>query len=215
LSAFTWPPESPTPAGIDRPGVSAREQIPGAGEQIPAAVLVPLFVAAGRGASSPNGEPHVVLTRRRADLRRHAGEISFPGGRQDAEDADLMDTALREAEEEIGLPRAQVTLLGELPATSTFATSYTIHPYVGEIPAGVAWRLSPKEVDAVLELPLGEVRAGATKAPIERRGITFQTDAYVIGEHVIWGATARILAHLFERLEPAAADNGRLALARR
>ncbi len=247
MSAFTWPPESPPPAGVDRPGASTcepgthervpgthervpgthervpgtREEIPdaaheqvaserdrlaSAGEQIPAAVLVPLFIASGRSASSPQGEPHVVLTRRRAGLRRHAGEISFPGGRRDAEDADLMETALREAEEEIGLSRAQVTLLGELPATSTFATRYTIHPYVAEIPAGVAWRLSPKEVDAVLELPLGEVRASATKAPIERRGITFQTDAYVLGEHVIWGATARILAHLFERLRAPTAD---------
>ncbi len=159
-------------------------------------MLVPLFLAAD------SGEPHVVLTRRRADLRRHAGEISFPGGRKDPDDADLMTTALREAEEEIGLPRAQVNPLGELPATSTFATSYVIHPFVGEIPAGVAWRLSAKEVDSVLELPLATVRAAATKAQIERRGITFQTDAYVIGEHTIWGATARILSHLFERLAP-------------
>ena len=91
---------------------------------------MPLFLA--RRAS----EPHVVLTRRRADLRRHAGEISFPGGRRDPEDADLADTALREAEEEIGLPRADVRLLGELPPTSTFVTNYVIHPFVGLIPAG-------------------------------------------------------------------------------
>ena len=81
LSAFTWPPE---------PSVS------GSTDQIPAAVLVALFTT-GNAA-----EPHIVLTRRRADLRRHAGEISFPGGRQDAEDETLADTALREAEEEIG-----------------------------------------------------------------------------------------------------------------
>jgi len=92
-------------------------------------VLVPLLLA-------PPQEPYVVLTRRRADLRRHAGEISFPGGRQDPEDANLMDTALREAEEEIGLPRADVNVLGELPSTSTFATNYLIHPFVGSIAVG-------------------------------------------------------------------------------
>lgn len=100
MSAFTWPPDA---------SASASFAAPGTGEPVAAAVLVPMFLA-------PDGdEPHVVLTRRRADLRRHAGEISFPGGRRDAEDPTLTDTALREAEEEIGLPRADVTLLGELP----------------------------------------------------------------------------------------------------
>ncbi len=153
-----------------------------------------------------------MLTRRRADLRRHAGEISFPGGRQDSEDADLTHTALREAEEEIGLVRSQVSLLGALPATSTFATSYIIHPFVGQIPAGVAWRPSATEVDAVLELPLNAVRAGRTRTSIERRGITFETDAYVVDEHLIWGATARILEHLLERLQTPWAQGGALAL---
>jgi 8-oxo-dGTP pyrophosphatase MutT (NUDIX family) len=197
LSAFTWPPEPSADAGFDRPGAS---------EQIQAAVLVPLFLA------GEEREPHVVLTRRRADLRRHAGEISFPGGRRDAEDADLTDTALREAEEEIGLPRVEVSLLGELPSTSTFVTGYVIHPFVGAIPAGIAWRLSAREVEAVLELPLSAVRDGRTRTNIERRGITFQTDAYVIAEQVIWGATARILEHLFERLTAPDAE-GRLSLA--
>ena len=146
-------------------------------------------------------EPHVVLTRRRADLRRHAGEISFPGGRQDAEDATLIDTALREAEEEIGLPREDVHVLGELPSTSTFATNYLIHPFVGQIAASRSWRLSPREVDAVLELPAAALREGMTRTRLRRRGLAFETDAYIVGEHVIWGATARIVAHLLERLE--------------
>ena len=157
-------------------------------------MLVPLF-------SEPStGAPHVVLTRRRADLRRHAGEISFPGGRRDPQDTGLSDTALREAEEEIGLPRGEVRLLGELPPTSTFATNYEIHPFIGVIPPGQLWRLSPLEVDAVLELALGAIRDGRTRTRLTRRGITFETDAYVVDEHLIWGATARILEQLFEWL---------------
>jgi 8-oxo-dGTP pyrophosphatase MutT (NUDIX family) len=180
LSAFTWPPE---------PSLS------GTTDQIAAAVLVPLFVTADAN------EPHVVLTKRRADLRRHAGEISFPGGRRDPGDTTLADTALREAEEEVGLPRAQVTLLGELPPTSTFATNYVIHPYVGVIPAGLLWQLSPREVDAVLELPVAALRSARTRTRLERRGISFETDAYLLDENLIWGATARILEQLLERLQ--------------
>jgi 8-oxo-dGTP pyrophosphatase MutT (NUDIX family) len=157
-------------------------------------VLVPLFLPDG-------GEPHAVFTRRGTGLRRHAGEISFPGGRRDPEDAGLKDTALREAEEEIGLPRAEVRLLGELPPTSTFVTNYLIHPFVGLIPAGLAWRMSATEVDAVLELPLRALRESRTRTRMERRGISFETDAYILDEHLIWGATARILEHLLEHVE--------------
>jgi 8-oxo-dGTP pyrophosphatase MutT (NUDIX family) len=168
-------------------------------------VLVPLFLSAG--------EPHAVFTRRRTDLRRHAGEISFPGGRRDPEDAGLKDTALREAEEEIGLPRAEVEMLGELPATSTFATNYVIHPFVGEIPAGLAWRVSEREVDAVLELPLKALQASRARTRLERRGISFETDAYLLDEHLIWGATARILEDLLGQLQ--SGPGGRLSLVKR
>jgi 8-oxo-dGTP pyrophosphatase MutT (NUDIX family) len=190
LSAFTWPPER-SPSGTT--------------DQIQAAVLVPLFITAGAR------DPHVVLTKRRADLRRHAGEISFPGGRRDAGDASLADTALREAEEEIGLERNQVGLLGELPPTSTFATNYVIHPYVGVIPSGLLWQLSPREVDSVLELPLEALRSARTRTQLERRGISFETDAYVLDDNLIWGATARILEHLLERLHTTSSQ-GRDAL---
>ncbi len=144
-------------------------------------------------------EPHVVLTRRRADLRRHAGEISFPGGRQDPDDVDLKDTALREAEEEIGLPAAAVTIVGALEPTSTFVTNYAIYPFVGLLTAGQRWRLSEREVESVLETPLRELRASVGTTTLQRRGITFQTPAYLLGEHVIWGATARIVDQLLER----------------
>jgi 8-oxo-dGTP pyrophosphatase MutT (NUDIX family) len=203
LSAFTWPPDPSALGATDRPA---------AAEEIPAAVLVPLFLA------GEAQQPHVVLTRRRADLKRHAGEISFPGGRRDAEDADLSETALREAEEEIGLPRSEVRLLGELPTTSTFATNYVIHPFVGLIPEGLAWRLSAREVDAVLELALEGLRAGRTRTRMQRRGISFETDAYVVDDHLIWGATARILQDLLDRLDTQPDAGGGLdlqAIARR
>ncbi len=182
MSEFTWPPE----------GVPAAAGVP-ARVETAAAVLVPLFLVG-------ESEHHLVLTRRRADLRRHAGEISFPGGRRDDEDASLQVTALREAEEEIGLPRTDANVIGELPTTSTFATGYLIHPFVATIPGGTAWQLSPREVDAVLELPLQAIRDGRTTTQLTRRGFTFETDAYVVEEHLIWGATARIIDHLLERL---------------
>ncbi len=166
---------------------------------------MPLFLG-------PDGQdPHAVFTRRRTDLRRHAGEISFPGGRQDPDDADLTDTALREAEEEIGLPRAQVSRLGELPPVSTFVTNYVIHPFVGLIPTGLSWEASPSEVDAVLEIPLDALRTGKTRTRMERRGIAFETDAYVVDDHLIWGATARILESLLDRLQASGLDGLSLA----
>jgi 8-oxo-dGTP pyrophosphatase MutT (NUDIX family) len=165
-----------------------------ASEHVPAAVLVPLF--------AHGDELHVVLTKRRADLRRHAGEISFPGGRTELEDEDLEQTALREAREEIGLPPGEVSVLGRLAPVSTFVTGYLIHPFVGLIPRSRSWTLSPHEVDAVIELPLDEVRTSRTRATLERRGFAFETDAYVIDQHLIWGATARIIENLLERLAP-------------
>jgi 8-oxo-dGTP pyrophosphatase MutT (NUDIX family) len=167
---------------------------PATGSQVPAAVLVPLFVK--------DGQLHVVLTLRRADLRRHAGEISFPGGRHEPPDRDLRETALREAEEEVGLPATEVEVVGALERTSTFVTNYAIHPFVGLFDCERHWRLSPLEVDAVLEPPLEKVRAARTTARVERRGFAFDTDAYVFDEHLIWGATARILDDLLARIGP-------------
>jgi 8-oxo-dGTP pyrophosphatase MutT (NUDIX family) len=160
--------------------------------RIDAAVLVPLYLDDGR--------LHAVFTRRRDDLRRHAGEISFPGGRQDPGEADLRRTALREAEEEIGLPGDAVELIGALQPTPTIATNYAVYPFVGLIEPGRTWTPSATEVDAVLELPLDRLRAGSERRRLRRRGVPFRTDVYVVDEHLIWGATARILADLLRRL---------------
>ncbi len=157
-----------------------------------AAVLVPLFLR--------EGELHAVLTRRRDDMRRHAGEISFPGGRQDDHEDDLRATALREAHEEIGLPAEAVELVGALQPTPTIATNYAVYPFVGLIEAGHAWVPSETEVDAVLELPLRALRDGYERRRLLRRGVPFRTDVYVVGDHLVWGATARMLGDLLERV---------------
>ncbi|HEX3835173.1 MAG TPA: CoA pyrophosphatase [Solirubrobacteraceae bacterium] len=159
-----------------------------------AGVLVALYADGGR--------LHAVFTKRREDLRRHPGEISFPGGRYEDTDADLLETALREAEEEIGLPVAEVRVLGALQPTPTIATGYAVYPFVGVIDPGQAWTLSPREVAAVLELSLEDLRAGYARRRLLRRGLPIRTDTYVVGDDLIWGATARILADLFDRVDP-------------
>ena len=160
--------------------------------RIDAAVLVPLFVR--------DGEVHAVFTRRREDMRRHPGEISFPGGRVDPLDDDLPATALREAHEEIGLVPDGVELVGALQPTPTIATNYAVYPFVGLIEPGLEWTLSAREVSEVLELSLPDLRAGYGRRRLVRRGMPFRTDVYVVGEHLIWGATARILGDLLERV---------------
>ena len=142
-----------------------------------------------------------MLTERRGDLRRHAGEIAFPGGRRDPGDPDLRGTALREAEEEIGLDPAAVQIIGALQPTPTIATGYAIYPFVGVIPSAQAWTASPREVEEVLELPLATIRAGYGRRRLLRRGLPIRTDTYVVADKLIWGATARILADLFDRLD--------------
>lgn len=161
-----------------------------------AGVLVALY-----GSREPD-ELHAVFTRRRDDLRRHPGEISFPGGRHDEGDADLLATALREAHEEIGLPPDAVEVLGALQPTPTIATGYAVYPFVGLIAPGLQWVLSPREVAAVIEVPLARLRSGYGRRRLVRRGLPIRTDTYLVEDHLIWGATARILADLFDRIEP-------------
>jgi 8-oxo-dGTP pyrophosphatase MutT (NUDIX family) len=160
-----------------------------------AAVLVPLYPEPGGGLTA-------VLTERRADLRRHAGEISFPGGRQDEPDEDLRLTALREAEEEIGLPRDAVELVGALPPVGTFVTGYRVFSFVGLLEPGHVWRAAEAEVARVLELPLRDLVAGHEMKRLIRRGVPIKTPTYTVDGHLVWGATARIVQSLLERLAP-------------
>jgi 8-oxo-dGTP pyrophosphatase MutT (NUDIX family) len=143
--------------------------------------------------------PGLVFTERRSDLKRHAGEISFPGGRRD-EGEELLETALREAEEEIGLHRDNVEIVGALPPIGTFVTSFKVHPFVGLIGSDLEFTPSPAEVETVLAFTIEALREGFAMRRLVRRGVPIRTPTYLIDDHLIWGATARILAELLRRL---------------
>ena len=162
------------------------------GGRVDAAVLIPLYL--------DSGELHAVFTKRREDLSRHAGEISFPGGRQDFPEEDLRTTALREANEEIGLEPEEVELVGALPPVGTFVTNYKIHPFVGVIRPGHAWTPQPSEVEVILELSIPDLIAGYEMKRLVRKGVPFRTPTYTVRGNLIWGATARIVEHLLTRL---------------
>jgi len=147
-------------------------------------------------------DPGVLFTERRADLRRHAGEISFPGGRRDEPEEDLLATALREAHEEVGLEPADVELLGALPPIGTFVTNYKVHPYVGVIPDDAELRPNPDEVASLLRFRVSALRDAFAMRRLVRLGVPIRTPTYLVGDNLIWGATARILGELLERLDP-------------
>jgi 8-oxo-dGTP pyrophosphatase MutT (NUDIX family) len=170
------------------PEQAARMDAPGTKD---AAVLVPLYP-----------DLVAVFTERRADLPQHAGEISFPGGRQDHPDEDLRETALREAEEEIGLSPDDVELVGALPPVGTFVTGYCIYPFVGTIRPGRAWTPQEAEVAQVLEFSLHDLVRGHSMKRLLRKGVPIKTPTYTVDGHLVWGATARIVQSLLERVGP-------------
>jgi 8-oxo-dGTP pyrophosphatase MutT (NUDIX family) len=155
-------------------------------------VLVPIYGWPER--------PGMIFTERRHDLRRHAGEISFPGGRIDPGET-AEQAALREAWEEIGLDPAGVEVVGALQPISTFVTSYRVIPFVGFVAEGLEHTLQPTEVESVIELSFEELRDGYGMRRLIRRGVPFRTPVYEVGETFIWGATARMLQTFFERLD--------------
>ena len=154
-----------------------------------------------------------VFTKRNADLRRHAGEISFPGGRRD-EGEDLRATALREADEEIGLSPDKVEMVGALPPVSTVVTNYVIYPFVGliepggDVPSPTRWR-STRSWSC--RCPTSS--PGFERKRLIRRGVPIKTDTYTVDGNFIWGATARIVGTLLERLRAAALAALRLSRA--
>ena len=164
-----------------------------------AAVLVPLL-------PRPEGL-HVLFTERSKELRAHAGQISFPGGRVELSDADAPAAALREAHEEVGLDKEDVEILGMLDDCPTFVTGFVITPVVGLInplaftSAGrYPWNPSPAEIAALHELPLADFLdpRNLRIEMREREGRMFELYWYTVQEQVVWGATARILSQLIQ-----------------
>ncbi|GHG94599.1 CoA pyrophosphatase [Comamonas sp. JC664] len=151
-----------------------------------ASVLVPVF--------ERDGVPHVLFTRRPATLRTHADQYSFPGGGREPEDATPLHTALRETEEELGIDRRGVRVLGMLDEVPTIS-QYRVRPFVGVIPGDGKYHPSPEEVAFILEVPLAGLMDPAIFR-VERKeimGAERDLYFYTYGTHVIWGATARIL----------------------
>ena len=174
----------------------------GARHRTAASVLVPLV-------ERPGGL-HVLLTRRTDHLHDHAGQVSFPGGRADAEDADVIATALREAHEEVGLPASVVQVFGTLPVYTT-VTSYVVTPVVGLVDPAASLKVDPFEVDEAFEVPLAFLMNPAHHrrhrwVPGEQAREFLSMPWVGTGhrgierEYFIWGATAAMLRNLYRFL---------------
>jgi 8-oxo-dGTP pyrophosphatase MutT (NUDIX family) len=163
---------------------------------IEASVIVPVY----RGA---NGELRLILIRR-SDSGAHGGHLAFPGGKRDAGDSSMLDTALREAWEEIGIPENQIEILARLPPTETRTTSFRVYPFLGRIIQPVAWQRNEREVAEIMDVSLLElIGAEVLDEDIESAAAAAgsqRTPYYRVGEYQLWGLTFRILRGLIPRL---------------
>jgi 8-oxo-dGTP pyrophosphatase MutT (NUDIX family) len=159
---------------------------------VPAAVLV---------AITDRPEPGLILTRRPETMRRHPGQVAFPGGRMDPEDPDLAAAALREAEEEIALPRDAVEIVG-LADTYRTITGYDVTPVLGVVPPDLPLHPNDEEVAAIFEAPFAFVLDAANHAQqvVMFEGAERRYYEIMWGDHRIWGATAAMLVNLSRRL---------------
>lgn len=187
-------------AALDVPGdgssdfdLNGGKSMAAPGSLRPAGVLVPLI--------ERRGEIHVILTKRTSHLKHHPGQIAFPGGKQEPTDADATAAALREAEEEIGLPPHLVEVLGHLPRHETVSI-FSITPVIARIRDDFRQIPEPGEVEEVFEVPLRHLLDPANYAVEGRRWRGQRRQYYAVpwGPYYIWGATARICRVLADRL---------------
>ena len=158
-----------------------------------AAVLIPLYVR--------DRALWTLFTKRTEQVEHHKGQISFPGGGKDAGDETLWHTAIRETEEEIGVPRAGVRLIGALPRLVT-VTDFEISPFVGAIPYPTQFAPHAGEVESIIEVPVSYLLDPMVveERPVKWKGRDVMTLVYHYKGHAIWGATARILADFLTAL---------------
>ena len=197
LSRALHPPSSP-PGGPGWNHADIAELLPEGGDALRAAAVLVGLVDRGEG-------EQVLLTRRTEGLRHHAGQISFPGGRIEAADADPVAAALREAGEEIGLLPSQAHVLGYLDSFTTI-TAFHVYPVVAQIAADFVPRRDPSEVDEVFEVPLSFLLdpRNARRVDLEFRGARRSVLEFRFNDWRVWGATAAMLVNLRERLERSA-----------
>ncbi|MFO0628207.1 MAG: CoA pyrophosphatase [Polyangiales bacterium] len=163
--------------------------------EVPAAVLIPLLRRGG-------DVTRVLLTRRHAGLRHHAGQYAFPGGRTDPDDRDAVHTALREGHEEVGITPDAVRVLGLLDDHLT-STGFVVTPVVAWIPGDLTYRPSPSEVAEVVELPLTAFRGPVRAQTLAGAGLRRIVLPFDVEGHRVWGATAAMLRELVARLDGA------------
>lgn len=147
-----------------------------------------------------DGSVSLVFTKRRDDLPSHAGQISFPGGASDPTDSDHVETALREAHEEIAIPPTSVEVIGALEPMSTFVSDFAVYPIAGVVASDVPLAPNPSEVDTVFEVDLARLIELREKRELRRAGMTFTTEAYETDGGLIWGVTGYILGRLIDRI---------------
>lgn len=178
-----------------------RSRLEGLLERSPSAVAAPGDRLAAVLLPLVEGD-RLVFTRRTEHLPRHPGEISFPGGLEHEGDADLVATALRETEEELGVPRDRVEVLGALEPVHTFVSAILIVPFVGVVSgAPPAFTPSEDEIAEVLSYPVDELSSVETTVEWPRDGRVYRGFAYPMSDgNTIWGATAKILNEMIELL---------------
>ncbi len=159
----------------------------------PAAILLPII---------EREEPSILLTKRSDDMPTHAGQISFPGGRVHAGDASLVETALRELEEETGIGREFVTVAGFLDPYETVNSGFMILPVVGFVREGFTLHVNANEVAEIFEAPLEYLcdPKNRSRMSVERQGVMREFHTIPFAGHTIWGATAEIIVNLSGRL---------------